>query len=64
LISGNGFCPGNTDQKDYNEQYLILEKQTAYENDDEGFWKLVADYIERNLYTGRREDENGNRRNP
>jgi len=24
------------DQEDYNEQYLILERQTAYENDYEG----------------------------
>ncbi len=37
------------DQEDYNEQYLILEKQTAYENDYEGFWKLVTDYIEKNI---------------
>ena len=37
------------DDENYSEQYRHLESQTALENDYEGFWKHVADYIERNI---------------
>jgi len=48
------------DQEDYNEQYLILEKQTAYENDYEGFWRLVTDDIVLLSAEDTKEDSLGN----